>query len=169
MFQIYGTASLVSLWYWVLCILVWTHACNRTLGVPHDMVRRAARDAEVADRVDMLALITSERIGGIFDRAGVALAGVAGFALAVLGFAGFGIGVELAKAAFLLLLPLTVVAYSTLRLALAVRRNRLNGAGLRRSLALRRFWHSVMGAAALMFTASMAIVEHPGVAWHFLR
>src|SRR5690606_15777761 len=95
-FQLYGTASLVSLWYWVLCILVWTHVCNRTLGVPHDMVRRAARAPEVCERVDLLALITAERIGGVFDRAGVPVAAAAGFALALLGFAGFGIGVEVA-------------------------------------------------------------------------
>lgn len=169
MFQLYGTASLVSFWYWVLCILVWSHVCNRTLGVPHDMVRRAARAPDVAERVDLLALITSERIGSVFDGVGVFVAALVGFALALLVFVGFGIGVEVAKAAFLLLFPLTIVAYSNLRLALAVRRNRLNGPGLRRSLTLRRFWHTVIGAAALMFTASIAILEHPGVAWHFLR
>jgi hypothetical protein len=162
-FQVYGTASLGSFWYWVLCILVWTLVCNRTLGVPHAMLRRAGRVPEVAERVDLLALITAERIGEVYDDAGMIVAGLTGFALAVLGFTAFVTRVELAQAVFLLGFPLTIVAYSTLRLALAIRARRLSGPRLRRLLAVRRFWHTVVAVAALMITASLAVIEHPGL------
>jgi hypothetical protein len=162
-YQAYGIASLDSFWYWVLCILTWGFVCNRTLGVPHDMVRRARRAPEVAEKVDMLALITSERIGGIYDRAGVLIGAGTGFALAALGIAGFKLGLELAKAMFLLAFPLTIVAYSTLRLALSVRQYPPTGARLWRSLGLRRFWHTLIALVALMFTASLAVVAHPSL------
>lgn len=163
MFHFYGSASLGSLWYWVLSILVWSYVCNRTLGVPHGMVRRAGREPELADRVDLLALIMAERIGEIHDRAGVLVAGMTGFALAVIGFVGFVLQVEFAKAVFLLAFPLTIVAYSTLRLALYVRAVRLNGAHLRRLLVTRRFWHTVVAVSALMIAASLAVIEHPAL------
>ncbi len=169
MLQVFGTASLDNLWYWVLCVLVWSLVSNRTLGVPHDMVLRARRSPETAERVDLLALIAAERIGGIFDTIGVPVALLTGFGLAMAGFIGFWQGVEVAKAAFLLLFPLAIVAYSTLRLALAVRRCRLGGAGLRRSLVLRRFWHTVIGIAAMMSTASVAVLEHPGLMWRLFH
>jgi hypothetical protein len=165
-YQAYGIASLDSFWDWVLCILTWGFVCNRTLGVPHDMVRRARRAPEVAEKVDMLALITSQRIGGIYDRAGVLIGAGTGFALAALGIAGFKLGLELAKAMFLLAFPLTIVAYSTLRLALSVRQYPPTGARLWRSLGLRRFWHTVIALVGLMFTASLAVVEHPSLMPH---
>jgi hypothetical protein len=165
-FQVFGTASLDSFWYWVLSILIWSLVCNRTLGVPHDMVRRARRAPETAERVDLLALIGAERIGRLHDLAGVPLAALGGFGLAVAGVAAFGLGLELAKAAFLLAFPLSIVAVSTLRLALVVRRRRLGGPLLRRLLAVRRFWHTVVAIAAIMVTASLAVTEHPSLFLH---
>jgi hypothetical protein len=111
----------------------------------------------------MLALITAERIGGIYDRAGILIGATTGFALAALGTAGFSLDLELAKAIFLLTFPLTTVAYSTLRLALSVRQTPPTGALLRRSLRLRQFWHTVIAVVALMLTASLAVVEHPAL------
>jgi len=162
-FQIFGTASLDSPWYWALCILVWAHVCNRTLGVPHDMVLRAGRLPEVADRVDALAMIHAERIGAIHDRAGVLAAAAVGFAVAAVGVIGFVGDIEIAKAVFLLIFPLAVVGYSTLRLALGVRTRQSSGMMLRRSLRRRRIWHTAVAIAALMITASLAVMEHPSL------
>ena len=88
-FEIFAAASFVSVWYWVLHVVVWTLACYRTLGVPHDMLLRARRLPEIAGRVDLLAGLAAARIGGIHDRLGVPLAAGAGFLLAAV----FGAGV----------------------------------------------------------------------------
>ncbi len=69
MFEIFAAASFLSIWYWVLHVVVWTLACYRTLGVPHDMLLRARRLPEIAERVDLLARLAAARIGGIYDRA----------------------------------------------------------------------------------------------------
>ena len=58
----------------MLHVVVWTLACYRTLGVPHDMLLRARRQPEVAARVDELAHLACARVGGIYDALGVPLA-----------------------------------------------------------------------------------------------
>ena len=134
LFEVFAAASFQSIWYWVLHVVVWTLACYRTLGVPHDMLLRARRLPEVGARVDVLARLASERMGGIHDLAGVPLAAAAGFALAALAAIGFASRIELAQAAFLILMPLAVILTSKLRLALAIRRAAISGLGEIRSL-----------------------------------
>jgi amino acid transporter len=160
-FQVFGTASFQSLWYWVLSVTVWTIVCNRTLGVPYDMILRAPRLPQVAERVDGLAHIAADRVGGVHDRFGVPIAALAGFALAALFAIGFLTGIELAQATFMLLFPLTVVGYSTLKLALAVRRRGTRGAELRQVLARRRLWHQAIAILALLAAALVGLAMHP--------
>jgi hypothetical protein len=162
-FQFIGTASFQSIWYWVLSVTVWTVVCNRTLGVPYDMVLRGARLPEVAERIDALAHIAADRVGGIHDRFGMPIAGLSGFALAALFAVGFRNGIELAQATFMLTFPLTVVGYSTLKLALAVRRKGTRGAELRQILARRRLWHQAMAILALLAAAVVGLATHPRI------
>lgn len=161
MFEIFAAASFLSIWYWVLHVVVWTMACTRTLGVPHDMLLRARRLPEVARRVDLLAALAATRIGGIHDAIGPALAAGIGFLLAATFGLGFLSGVEIAKASFLILLPLAVIAYSKLRLALAVRRRGIAGPELVLALARRRLWHQFVAIAAMLAAAAVAIALHP--------
>jgi hypothetical protein len=163
-FAFLSFASFYSVWYWVLTVVVWTLACHRTLGVPYDMVLRAHRLPEVAEDVDRLAVIHAERVAGIYRRSGVMLAAVGGFALAVLATLGFGSWIEAAQAAFVLLLPLSAVAFATGRLALALRGSTLRGEALRRRLARRRFWNQVIAILAIFAAAVLALVHHPVVA-----
>lgn len=161
MFEIFAAASFLSAWYWVLHVVVWTMACGRTLGVPHDMLLRARRLPEVERRVDLLAGLAATRIGGIHDVAGPWLAGAAGFLVAAAFGLGFLSGIEMAKAAFLILMPLAVIAWSKLRLALAVRRRGIAGPELVLALARRRLWHQFVAVAAMLSAAAVAIALHP--------
>lgn len=160
MIDAFGTGSFDSIWYWVLTLLLWTYAGNTVLGVPYDMLLRAQRLPRVAERVETLAHIAADRIGGLYDHVGVPIAAATGFALAALFGIAFSTRLELATAAFMLVFPLAIVVYSTLRLALAVRRQRIGGSGLVRILARRRIWHIAIGAVALLTSASMAISYH---------
>jgi len=152
--------SFYSVWYWALTVLVWTAVCHRTLGVPHDLILRAARLPEAAARVDLLARIAAERIAGIGDAAGVPIAAACGFGLAALAALGFRNGVEAAQAAFLLLFPLAIVGIGILRLARNVRRTGLSGEALRRRLSRRRMLNQAIAIAAMLAAAAVAL-SHP--------
>lgn len=161
MFAFFSFASFYSVWYWVLTVVVWTLACHRTLGVPYDMVLRARRLPDVAQDVDRLATIHAERVAGIYRRSGAVLAAVCGFALAALATLGFWGWIEAAQAAFVLLLPLSAVAFATGRLALALRGSGERGEALRRRLARRRFWNQVIAVLAIFAAAALALLHHP--------
>lgn len=160
MFALFRFDSFFSVWYWVLMVTVWTIVCQRTLGVPHDMILRAARDPAVAARVETLAHITAERWAGLADAAGIPLAAVAGFSLAALAALGFWNRVELAAAAFLLLFPLAIVTIGDVRLARRVRAARVTGEPLRRSLARRRGLNQGVAVVAIL-AAAIAALGHP--------
>jgi hypothetical protein len=157
----FDTESFFSVWYWVLAIAVWSQVCHRTLGIPYDMLLRANRLAEVADEVDAVAGIASRRLAAIHLSAGPWLAAVAGFVLAALGVLGFSSDYELAKAAFMLLLPLSVVALQTLRLAVWIDRMQLAGQPLRLALSRRRAWNQAIAILAIMATAVVALMHNP--------
>ena len=160
MVQPFSTVSFFSIWYWVLTIVLWTLVCQRTLGVPHDMVLRAARLPVAAERVDTIAHIFAERLTALQDRIGVAIAAVIGFGLAMLAVTGFGFDVESARAGFALVFPMTLVAGATLRLARTVRRSRPRGEALRAMLTRRRAWNQVIGILAMLAAALLAVGQH---------
>jgi hypothetical protein len=160
-FQAFATASFMSIWYWVLHVVVWTLACYRTLGVPQDMLVRARRAPEVAERVDALAGLASARVVGIYRTLGVPLAAAAGFVLAALAGIGFGQGIELAQASFFLIFPMIVILYSKLRLAIAVRRRGIGGPALVLALARRRVWHQLVAVLAMLAAAAAAFARYP--------
>jgi hypothetical protein len=163
LFQFFAAASFQSLWYWVLHVVIWTLACYRTLGVPHDMLIRARRHPDAAEKVDVLARLSSERIGGIHDRLGVPLAALAGFLLAGVFALGFLSDIETAQAAFAIMLPLAVISYSKLKLALWVRRKGIAGPELVLALARRRIWHQFFAVMAMLAAAGLAMTLHPRI------
>ncbi len=160
MSEFYAAASFQSIWYWVLHVVVWTLACYRTLGVPLDMLQRARDRPEIAARVDALAQLASARIAGVHDLLGAPIAAVSGFVLAMLVVIGFGIGIEMARAALAILLPFGIISYSKLRLALAIRRRGIAGSDLVLALARRRVWHQFIAILAMFAAFSMAIALH---------
>lgn len=163
---LFAAASFQSLWYWILHAVIWGLVCYRTLGVPFDMLHRARGDTVVAGRVDLLAQMTAERVGGVEQRFGVPMAAALGFALAVLFVFGFLVGREPAQAGFVLLLPLGIIGLSEGRLAAVVRRQGLAGPELVLALARRQAWHQVIAVAAVMGALGVAVVLHP---WMVIR
>lgn len=158
----FSSLSFFSIWYWILGILVWTLVSLRTLGVPHDMLLRAERLPQVAERVDWLAQIAAERLSGLVAAVGVPATAVASFALALLAGIGFGYRLEFAQALFALLLPLGIVAAANLRLAAWVHRTGARGPALRGRLVRRRLWNQVIAVLAMLVIALLAVLHGPG-------
>lgn len=161
MFTIFGTASFQNIWYWAFSVLAWTVATQRTLGVPYDMLLRAKHDPDEVPRVEWLAHHAAERVNAVYGRAGTAIAAAVGFLLAGLFVFGFFSRYEIARAAFVLALPLAMIGYSTLRLALSVEKHDLRGNGLVTVLARRRFWHQVVAVLAILNALVTALAFHP--------
>jgi hypothetical protein len=155
-----AAASFLSIWYWVLHAVVCPLASYRTRGVPLDLLYRAGGAPVGAERVPPLARLAAARIGGVHDRLGVPIAALSGFALAMLFVIGFGLGIEAAQAAFILILPLGVIGYSKLRLALAVRRRGNAGTELVLALARRRVWHQFIAILAMFTAVGLAFASH---------
>ncbi len=152
--------SFDSIWYWVVHVVIWTLACYRTLGVPHDMILRARRLPEIGARVDLLAGIAAERVAGLGDLLGTAIAAISGFGLAALFALGFLSDLEAAQASFLVLAPFAAISFSKLRLAYWIRAEHLTGPRLVLALSWRRVWHQAIAILAMLAAATVGITLH---------
>lgn len=143
-----------SIWYWMSVAVAWGAASNWLIGVPFDVLYRARKCAaqELAD-LEALVDINVRRITKISDQAGVALAAMLAFVLAMLGMAGFYYGIELAQGLFVMGAPLSVVIAVNLRLALQLRETPLAGPALVSRLISVRFWTQVIAMVAIFFSA----------------
>ncbi len=98
------------------------------------------------------------------DLMGAAIAAATGFVLATLATLGFLARMETAQAALALVLPLAIIQYSKLRLALAIKRQGIAGPALVLALARRRTWHQVFAVTAMLGAAAMSLSLHPPIA-----
>lgn len=173
--QLLDTRSFPSLWYWLLLAVAWSFSLRGALGVPTEVAARAARlDPEASDAPEALALL--DWLSLLLPRwrlgrgEAALLTGLAAFGLSALAGLGFGQGMELAQAAFLLLAPLALLAGLRLRLAArlaaelqAAQQGRMpaNAAAL---AAARRLGRHRLGALALA-TIAVSITAVWGTLW----
>lgn len=120
--QLLDTRSFSSLWYWLMLAAAWSFSLRGALGVPADVAARAQRiEPDAPDAPEALALLdwlslTLPRWRLVRSEAAL-LTGVAAFGLSALAGLGFGQGLELAQASFLLLAPLALLTAMRMRLA----------------------------------------------------
>ena len=115
--------SFGTVWYWLMVIGLWSFTGRAIIGVPVEVLGRARTaladgkaDAPVVlHLLDWLSLVLPRwQLGG---REGAVLLAVTGFGLTSLAIMGIGYGLELALAAFLLLLPLAILFWMRVLLA----------------------------------------------------
>jgi hypothetical protein len=153
-FELIDMRSFSNLWYWIALAVVWSTTSHWVLGVPYDMIQRAARnggqteaDLEVLVRINCNRLLYIGRISGLWILA-FSCAFLTG--LAMLGFIYW---VEFAQALFLLAFPLSLVALLSLRTASRIEAEALSGDALRRRLRRHRIYTQMIGLAAIFVTA----------------
>lgn len=168
--QLLDTRSFPSLWYWLLLAAAWTFSLRGALGVPPEVAARAARlDPDAPDAPEAMALL--DWLSLVLPRwrlgrgEAALLTGLVAFGLSALAGLGFGQGLELAQATFLLLAPLALLAALRLRLAArlaaelaAAQRGRVpvNAAALAAARRLGRHRAAALGLAMLAVTAAAA-------------
>lgn len=151
-FEVIDLRSFSNLWFWIMLAVVWSTTSHWVLGVPHDMAIRAAREGGQAEAdFEIMVRINISRMQNVIDRAGVYLVGMMSFFLAFLATAGFHYGIEFCQALFLIIFPLSIVGFLTLRTARRVAG--LSGEALRKRLSKHRFWTQVIGICAIFVTS----------------
>ncbi len=153
-FGLIDTRSFSNVWYWLTLGAVWAVAGFRVLGVPMDLISQAVRQGGVAGAdLDAVADVAVRRRLAFGDRAGVWLVGLAAMAGTGLGLLGFGYGIEIAQATFLLAAPLALVWWLGLRTARAIAAQGLAGPALARRLLRHRAMVQAIGIGAVFLAA----------------
>jgi hypothetical protein len=117
-FEVIDMRSFSNLWFWIALAALWSTASHYSMGVPFDMVRRAAKgDAQALEDMWILGNIQARRLLFIADNTGTLSLAFAGFATTSLTLLGWRYDVEFAQAILLLFLPMTVVFWLSVRTA----------------------------------------------------
>lgn len=146
--------SFSNLWYWVVLAAIWAQAIHHALGVPADMVRRAARQGGRAmDDLEDLVRIRVPRILGLARAGGALLVAAAAALLSALALLGFRYGLELAQATFLIALPRTLVGGLSIRTARDIEARAVAGRDLCRRLWRHRVSVQAIAMASIFVTA----------------
>ncbi|KAF0674743.1 component of SufBCD complex [Profundibacterium mesophilum] len=153
-FELIDMRSFSNLWFWIALAAVWSQASHRVIGVPFDMVGRAARLGGRAERdLETIVAIHVTRLLYIVHVSGLWLVAIGSMALTGLGLLAFVYGIESAQAVFLIAFPLTLVALLGLRTARRISSEEPSGDELRRRLSRHRQTVQGIGIVSIFVTA----------------
>jgi hypothetical protein len=146
--------SFSNLWYWIALAVLWSSVSHWVLGVPHDMIQRARREGGAAlSDVEDLVRINISRLLYLVDGGALLMVGLVGFWLSALCVLGFYYDMEFAQAVFLLVLPLAVVLWVSIRESRLISTGGLAGEALLRRLTLHRRVIQLIGMLSILVTA----------------
>ena len=150
--------SFSNLWFWIALAVMWSTASHWVLGVPYDMVVRAARHGgEAEDDLHDLVRINVNRVLYIADVSGLILITLVFFLLTSLVLLGFFYDLQIAQALFLLGFPMSIVWVLALRTARFIRAEQLSGLMLRKTLWRLRLWTQIIGMISIFVTSVWGI------------
>lgn len=146
--------SFSNLWFWIVLAVMWSSTSYWVLGVPFDMIQQARREGGPLqqDLEDLVRIYTS-RLLMMVDRSGV-------IGVALLCFWGSGVAllafyydIEFAQALFLLLAPLSLVVWQSVRVSRRIAAGGLGAEALYRLLIRHRRVTQVIGMLSICVTA----------------
>jgi len=149
-FELIDMRSFSNLWYWIALAVLWSTTSHWVLGVPFDMIQRAARhggDAQV-DLEDIVR-VNCNRLLYIAGVSGLWLLALVSAGLTSLGMLGFYYSIEFAQAVFLMIAPMTVVGALSLNSARLIRDQGLHGEALRKRLGRHRIATQFVGMISI--------------------
>lgn len=153
-FEVIDMRSFSNLWFWIALAVLWSSASHWVMGIPHDMIYRARRLGGAAE-VDLaeMARIYALRVLDVVDNALMFLIGFASFWFTMLGVLAFYYDVEFAQALFLLMAPMVIVVWHSIRTARLVVGSASAGEALYRTLLWHRRITQLVGMLAVTVTA----------------
>jgi hypothetical protein len=163
-FELIDMRSFSNLWYWIALAVVWSTTSHWVIGVPWDMVQRAARHGGDAQRdLEDIARVNVNRLLYIAEVSGLWLVGLGAGLLTSLALLGFWYGIEIAQAVFLLAGPMTLVGALSIRSARIIRREGLSGAALRKRMHRHRVQTQIVGMISIFLTAMWGMYQNMSI------
>lgn len=161
-FEVIDMRSFSNLWYWIALAVLWSSASHWVLGVPFDMIMRARRTNEEEAMTDLqdLVRINTNRILYIAEVSGAWVALFGSAFLTGLGLMAVIYDVEFAQAVLLLLAPLAVLGWLSLRTSKLIRGSGDHGEDLIRRLMRHRFVTQMVGVLAIFVTAMFGMYQN---------
>lgn len=160
-FELIDLRSFSNLWYWIALAVVWSTTSHWVIGVPYDMVQRAARHGgEAQQDLEDMVRINCNRLLYIAGVSGLWLMGIVAMLLTSLLILAFVYGVEFAQAVFLLAAPMTVVGALSLNTARIIRDEGLAGEDLRKRMLKHRVSTQFVGMIAIFITAMWGMYQN---------
>jgi hypothetical protein len=153
-FEVIDMRSFSNLWYWIALAVLWSSTSHWVLGVPHDLIQRARREGGQAQQdVEDLVRINAGRLLHVVDHGALVVTALVSFWLSGLAVLAFVYDIEFAAAVFLLLAPLTLVVWLSVRVCRRIVAGENTGSALHRRLIVHRRWTQSVGMAAIFITA----------------
>jgi hypothetical protein len=153
-FQIIDMRSFSNLWFWIALAVLWSSTSYWVLGVPYDMIQQARREGgPVQQDMEDLVRINATRLLAMVDRGGVVAVALLCFWLTGLAILAFYYDVEFAQAVFLLLAPMTLVVWQSIRTCRRMMVGALNPETLYRALIRHRRITQIIGMVSICVTA----------------
>ena len=153
--------SFSNLWFWIAIAVFWSTTSHFVVGVPHDLIRRAAREGgqALAD-VESLAHVYTRRILFISREGGMFLVAFMAFLTTVLLTLAIVYRVEFAQALLCILLPMLAVSWITIRSCLRIEAGPLTGEALLNRLRLHRVTVQTVGMLSLFVTGLFGMYQN---------
>jgi hypothetical protein len=159
--EVINLRSFSNLWYWIVLAVMWSTASFWVMGVPYDIVQRAAAQGGQAE-IDLqdIVRVNVNRLTYIADVSGIWLVAFGTFFLTFLCLSGFVYGFQLAQAISLLVFPMSIVGLMSLRLARRLQVQALTGPALRKALTRHRLMIQLIGMLSIFITALWGMYQN---------
>jgi hypothetical protein len=159
-FELIGLRSFSSIWFWFVLAGLWSLATHSVLSVPHDIIAKANKSETTMAHFQTLTDLAVARRLTAMSEGGAILIGVGCFCLTVLALLGFGYGLELAQAVFLLVAPLVLVWVLGVLLARKITSQALLGQARQKVMLRHRRLKQLIATLAIFVTAMWGMYQN---------
>ncbi len=167
-FEVIDLRSFSNLWFWIALAVMWSSTSHWVVGVPFDLIQRAARDPEnTYDDLQSIVRVNVNRVLYIARKSGLWIVGFLSFLLTALATLGFFFDIEFAKAVFLLGFPMSMVGGLTTWTANKIEQEGMEPETLFRRLRVHRTITQFIGMFSIFVTATYGMYVNLGGAYGF--
>jgi hypothetical protein len=163
-FEVIDMRSFSNLWYWIVLATLWSSVSYWVLGVPYDLIQQARREGgQVQQDLQDLVRINTTRLLMLVQRSGAIGVALLCFWGTGLGLLAFYYDVEFAQAIFLLMVPLSLVVWQSVRVSRRLAETGMDPEALHHTLIRHRRVTQVIGMLSISVTALYGMWQNTSI------